>query len=222
MPTTAQPTPRQFADAFARLAEEGAQEIIAISVSGKMSGTLNSIRVAAEHAPVRVHAWDSYNASMGAGWQVIAAAEMARTGEDAAAILQKLGEIRGRMLTVATPATLRYLMASGRAPRLQGSIGEILDVKPLLAIVDGILEPIGRARGRRRALAEALAHIAAATGDSPVRVAVTHANAAAEGAQLMDSAKERLNAVETVITDLGPVLATLAGPGIIALCVYTI
>lgn len=222
LPTTAQPSPKQFAAAYEQAAAAGLEEAIVVVVSGKMSGTLNSAVVAAENAPIKVHMWDSMNAAMGAGWQAIAAAEMAHAGRDSAAILAELAAIRARMSTYTTPATLRNLMASGRAPRLKGSIGELLDIKPVLAMVDGTLDPVGQARGRRKALAAIVDRTVEAVGDRPARVAVAHANALAEAERLAETVRGRLNVAELVITELGPVLATLAGPGIMAVCAYTV
>ena len=227
LPTTAQPSPKQFAAAYEQAAAAGMQEAIVVVVSGKMSGTLNSAVVAADdgaihRAPLKVHVWDSLNAAMGAGWQAIAAAEMARAGRDSAAILSELTAIRARMSTSTTPATLRNLVASGRAPRLKGSIGELLDIKPILAMVDGMLEPVCQARGRRKAVAEVVNRTAEALGDRPARVAVAHANVLEEAERLAETVRGRMNVTELVITELGPVLATLAGPGIIALCAYTV
>jgi DegV family protein with EDD domain len=210
LPTTAQPLPKHFAAAYEQAAAEGADEAVVVVVSGRMSGTLNAAAVAAETAPIKVHLWDSMSASM------------ARDGLDALTILAQLERIRARMQAVTTPATLRNLIAGGRAPKLKGNIGELLDIKPILAMVDGLLEPVGQARGRRKAVAEVLARVAEAVGDQPVRVAVTHANVAGEAAQFAQTVQTCLNVAELVVTDLGPVLATLAGPGIIALCAYTL
>jgi DegV family protein with EDD domain len=222
LPTTAQPSPQQFAAAYQRLAAEGAEEIIAVSVSSKMSGTLTSATIAADSAPVKIHLWDTLSASMGAGWQAIAAAEMARDGLDAGAILARLEQIRAHMRTATTPATLRNLIAGGRAPKLKGNIGELLDIKPILAMVDGLLEPVGQARGRRRAIAEIINRVVEGVGDKPARVAVAHANVPEEAAQLARTVRERLQVAELLITDMGPALATLGGPGLIALCAYTL
>lgn len=222
LPTTAQPSPQQFAIAYEGLAAAGAEDVIAVVVSGKMSGTLNSATVAAENAPLKVHLWDSQNAALGAGWQAIAAAEMAQDGLDATAILAELAGIRARMQTLFTPATLRNLIASGRAPRLKGNIGEVLDIKPILAMLEGMLEPAGQARGRRRATGELLNRISETVGDKPVRVGVGHADIPAEAAQFAEVVRGRLNVAELITTDVGPVLATLGGPGLLALCVYTL
>jgi DegV family protein with EDD domain len=222
LPTTAQPTPQQFAQEYARLAAEGADEIIAVTVSSKLSGTFSSAVLAAENAAVKVHLWDSLSASIGGGLQAIAAAEMVRDGLASAELLQRLAGIRKRMQTATTPATLRYLVASGRAPKLQSSIGELLDIKPILAVIDGLLEPVSKARGRRRALQAMLDLVAGTVGDLPARVAVAHANVADEAREFLEAVKTRIRTVEPLLTELGPVLATLAGPGLIALAAYTL
>ena len=126
------------------------------------------------------------------------------------------------MQAVTTPATLRHLIASGRAPRIKGNIGELLDIKPILAMVDGLLDPVGQARGRHKAVAAMLNRVAEAVGDKPARVALMHANVPDEAAQSAQAVQTRLNVAELVVADLGPVLATLAGPGLMALCAYTL
>jgi len=222
LPTTSQPTPRQFLDAYQHLANEGAAEIVAVCVSGKMSGTLNSAIIAAHEAPVRVHTWDTESASLGAGWQAIAAAEMAQEGVSSATLLEQLATIRQRMQTAATPATLRNLVASGRVPRLRGNLGDLLNVKPILSMINGMLEPVSQARGRRQALAKMIERVVAAVGERPVRVGIAHANIAQEAAEFLETVRGRLNAAEEVITDIGPALAALAGPGILVLAAYAV
>ena len=136
---------------------------------------------------------------------------MARDGLDAAVILARLELIRARVQAVTTPAGDQVAQR-----------GEVLDIKPILAMVDGLLDPVGQARGRRKAVAAVLNRVAEAVGDKPARVAVTHANVPDEAAQFAQTVQTRLNVAELVVTDLGPVLATLAGPGIMALCAYTL
>ena len=126
------------------------------------------------------------------------------------------------MQAVTTPATLRNLIAGGRAPKLKGNIGELLDIKPILAMVDGLLEPVGQARGRRKAVAEVLARVAEAVGTSR-RVSLSRMpTSPMKPRSSLKPCKRCLNVAELVVADLGPVLATLAGPGIIALCAYTL
>lgn len=220
IPTTSQPTPRQFVDAYARLAAEGADEIVAVCVSGALSGTLNSAVLAAEHAPVPVHIWDTQHVSMAAGWQAIVAAEMAQAGADAATILARLAAIRPRIQMAFTPANLKYIVASGRAPRLRGAVGDLLNIKPILSTIGGRLEPVGQVRGQRRALEAMLDRIAAAVGPGPARVAVGHCNVPDQGAAYLAAVQTQLNVVEGFVFDLGPALAALGGPGLVGLAVY--
>lgn len=221
LPTTSQPTPQQFLSAFQRAADEGATEVICITVSSKISGTYQSAVIAAEHAPLPVHTWDSWHASMGGGWQSIAAAEMVAAGLGAAEILLRLEKIRARTQLAFTPVNLKYLIASGRAPRLQGAIGDLLNIKPILAAEDGMLEPVARVRTQRKALEATLELVATAIGPRPARIAVGHCNVPEEVAVFAEQVKQRLNARELIVFDLG-MLAALGGPGLLGLTGYAL
>jgi DegV family protein with EDD domain len=221
LPTTSQPTPQQFALAYERMTAEGADEIVAVCVSSVLSGTFNSAVVAAEVASVPVHVWDSRHISMAAGWQAIAAAELARDGHDRQTILEALAGIRDRIQMAFTPANLRYIVASGRVPRLRGAVGDVLNIKPILTTIDGRLEPIAQVRSQRRAIEQILEGLVAVLGDRPARVALGHCRVPAEADRLWETVQSRLNVVEVVQFDLGVVLASLAGPGLIGLGGYT-
>jgi DegV family protein with EDD domain len=222
LPTTSQPTPQQFALAYERAAAAGADEIVAVCVSGALSGTLNSAVVAAQIAPVPVHVWDTRHISMASGFQAITAAELARDGHDSQAILDALAGIRDRIYMAFTPANLRYIVASGRVPRLRGAVGDVLNIKPILTTVEGRLEPIAQVRSQRRAIEQILDGLAAVLGDRPARVALGHCRAKAEADRVWEAMRTRLNVVEVVQFDLGVVLASLAGPGLIGMGGYTI
>jgi DegV family protein with EDD domain len=221
LPTTSQPTPSQFALAYERAAAEGADEIIAVCVSSVLSGTFNSAVVAAQGAPVPVRVWDSRHISMAAGFQAITAAEMAREGHDSQAILEALAGIRDRTYMAFTPANLRYIVASGRVPRLRGAVGDVLNIKPILTTLDGRLEPIAQVRGQRRAIDQILEGLVVVLGDRPARIALGHCRAPAEADRVWAVLCSRLNVVEVVQFDLGVVLASLAGPGLIGFGGYT-
>lgn len=221
-PTTSQPTPGQFAAAYARLAAEGADEIVAVCVSSRLSGTFNSAVLAAEHAPVPVRVWDTQHISMAAGWQAIAAGEMARDGADSRLILARLHGIRNRTHMAFVPANLRYVVASGRVPRLRGAVGDLLSIKPILTTADGVVETWIQVRGQQRALNEMLGRVAAAVGAGPARIAVGHCNVPEEATRYLAAIRTRLQVVEAVVFDLGVVLASLGGPGLIGLGGYAL
>lgn len=222
LPTTSQPTPGQFSVAYERAAAEGADQIVAVCVSSLLSGTYNSAVIAAETAPAPTRVWDCQHASMGAGWQAVVAAELVRAGADVPAILAGLAQVRGRMQLVCTPANLRYLIASGRAPKLRGTLGDMLNIKPILTGIEGRLEPTGQVRGQHRAFETMLSQVAAAVGKQPARVAVGHCNAPDQALAFLQMVRDRLNVAEEILFDLGPALAALGGPGLVGMAVYAL
>lgn len=221
-PTTAQPTPRQFTAAYDQAASEGADAIIAVIVSGELSGTLNSAEQAAAHAPIPVHVWDTRQVSMAAGWHVIEAAEMVQRGKEAPAVLARLAALQDRTKMAFSPATLKYIVASGRAPRLRGTIGDLLNIKPIMMTVDGRLELVTQVRSQRRALETILERTLAPFGSQPLRVAVGHCNAPEQGAAFHQAALAYANVVESMTIDLGVVLAALGGPGLLGMAAYSL
>lgn len=218
LPTTTQPSPGQFIDALRQVKAEGATEVVITAVSAKLSGTYNSaVQGAEREAEIPVFVWDTASASMGGGWQTIRAAEMARAGRSAEEIMAALPAIRDSITTVFTVDTLKYLVAGGRLSPVQGMMGTLLNVKPMLMIDDGLLKPIGRERGRKSAKAALIEMARSKVADRPVRVVIAHANALAEAQALEPDVRAALHVSELLIVELGAVLAALAGPGLLAL-----
>jgi DegV family protein with EDD domain len=218
LPTTTQPSPGQFIAALQQVKAEGATSAIITAVSAKLSGTYNSAVQAAERETgIPVTLWDTASVSIGGGWQTIRAAEMAQAGASHDEIVAALPAIRNSLVTVFTVDTLKYLVASGRLSPVQGMMGMLLNVKPMLMVDDGLLKPFGRERGRKSAKAALLATSHARVGDHPVRVAIAHTNVLAEAQAFEPDVRAALNVRELIIVELGPVLAALAGPGVMAL-----
>ena len=218
LPTTTQPSPGQFIEALQQVKAEGATSAIITAVSAKLSGTYNSAVQAAEHeTDIPVTLWDTAGVSIGGGWQTIRAAEMAQAGASHGEIMAALPAIRDQITTVFTVDTLKYLVASGRLSSVQGMMGTLLNVKPMLMVDDGLLKPIGRERGRKSAKAALIETSRAKVGNRPVRVAIAHTNVLAEAQAFEADVRAALNVHELIIVELGPVLAALAGPGVLAL-----
>jgi DegV family protein with EDD domain len=176
--------------------------------------------MAAEDAPVKVHIWDTAHVTIAAGWQAIAAAEMVQAGLSRDEILARLAPIRASMFLAFTPANLRHLMASGRVPKLRGTVGDLLSIRPIISAANGGLEPTGQVRGQRRSLEMMLERATEAAGNSPVRLAVGHCNAEEQAIAYLETVRARLRVTESILFDAAPVLAALAGPGAIGLVLY--
>jgi DegV family protein with EDD domain len=212
LPETAAASVGQFQEAFARLVSAGADGIVAVIVSSKVSATFQSATLAAEQfttgIPVRVV--DSGLVSTALGLAAIEAAEVAAAGasiEEVEAAARSACK-RGRIF--ATPATLEYLRRGGRIGGAAALIGGLLDIKPLIAFEDGRVAAAGRVRSRKRALATVLDHVQE-QADSISRLAVIHS----DPVELPEFLK-RLAAIhdgEVLVARIGPAVGTHIGPG---------
>ncbi len=224
IPTTSQPSVGQFKEAYQALIDRGATEIISMHVTAKLSGTCRSAEMAArEVSDAKIHVFDSACGSAGLGFMALEAARMAEAGETASAILRRLEKIRSRMNIFLTLQDLRYARMSGRVGRLQSALASVLNVKPVIALQEGIIDVTERTRSRRKALDRLLELTQEAVGtQDPVNVAVVHAEVKEEGRGLFERAKERFNCQETFIEDLAISLAVHFGPGTIGLVSYRV
>lgn len=147
LPTTGQVTPYEFSEAY-REVTEASDEAVVITVSGDLSGTYGSSLAAAEGLDA-IHVVDSRNVTLGEQILVRYALRLVDEGLDAALIARLLEERRGDVRVVALLDTLEYLRRGGRVPAAVGVIGEMLSIKPVVAVRDGLVEVVGRARGSK-------------------------------------------------------------------------
>lgn len=219
LPTTSQPPPPFFADAYQQAFAEGADHILVVTVSAKFSGTFASAQLAAQAFGVeRFTFWDSDSASIGSGWQALAAARMLADGMALAPMLERLENIRRHTIIYATLETLKYAARSGRVSNLQAGLGDLLQVKPVMELRYGQFTPVARVRTRKRAVRDLLERFHASIGDRPVHVAIAHSHALDEAAELTQLAGAVLKVAELHVVDIGPAIAVLTGPGALALC----
>lgn len=152
MPSTSQPSPQDFADAYAEAAKAGAEEILCITISSTLSGTYQSATIAAQDADVPVTVVDTEAASVGVGMMVKRAAKMRDEVGSVDEIVAALEQMKQEMMLRFTVGSLEYLQKNGRIGGAQALLGGLLKIKPILSLVEGRVEAIGRARGSKRAL----------------------------------------------------------------------
>jgi DegV family protein with EDD domain len=216
--STSQPTPGDFEECFRAL---GAYErIFCVTVSAKVSGTHESAVRAAEAVDAeKVVVLDSASAS--AGEVVLAEAVQRRLerGTDDDEVQEVVERFRRESGLLFTVDTLDYLVRGGRIGKAAGLAGNLLNVKPILTIRDGEVEPLKRVRGRAKAFAEFEAHLASETEDDPAwHVAVAHADSEADAGRILETiARLRPRATVDVVTALGPVVGAHAGAGTLGL-----
>jgi DegV family protein with EDD domain len=218
MPSSSQVSIVKFKEIFSRLLDQG-HEILAILISSKLSGTIDSAvhaKAMLPDAPIEIV--DSFSTGMAMGFHVLAAARAAEAGASLAeckALAEKAREHTGILLTV---DTLEFLHRGGRIGGASRFLGTALNIKPILELVDGRLEPLERVRTRGKAVARLVELLEERVGGrQPVRLAVIHANATVDAQALLTLANVKMKAIEALVTDVSPVIGTHVGPGTIAI-----
>jgi DegV family protein with EDD domain len=214
LPTTSQPTPQDFLSTYNALA--GHERIYSLHISSKLSGTFQSASLAAsEVGGDRVRLIDTESASVGIGMLAIAIQELLARGttdEEIEALAALHRERAGILFTV---DTLEFLAKGGRIGRARALMGNLLNVKPILAIEAGEVVPVTRVRGRTKAFEEFRRRFEAATTDGPgLGIGIAHAEAQ-EAVQELQAIvlASRPQAEVKLVTSLGAVVGTHAGPG---------
>lgn len=222
IPTTSQPSVGEFAQLYRELATNGADEIITMHVTGRLSGTVRTAEMAAREVAdeITVHVFDSGGGSAGLGYMAMEASEAAQAGQSTEEILTLLKRIRDNLTITLTPLNLEFLQKSGRVSRLQGVIGTLLNIKPIIELKEGALEATERVRSRRKALDRVVKLTAAAHNDRPLNLAVVHATASDDAHVLLDKAATTLNGNQVFTTDLALSVAVHLGPGTVGLVAY--
>ena len=217
-PTTSQPSPALFAEAYARLLDTR-DEIVSIHISEKLSGTYASAVQGAEMTdPKRVRVVDSQLVSMSLGLLTLAASELATGGADAAAVAARVEAMRDQVHTYFSVATLEFLRRGGRIGRASALLGSVLQVKPVLCIRDGLVTPLERVRTFDRALNRIVELTSEVEHGKGLCVIVGHADAEADAERV---ARELEPVADTLmIQPLGPVVGAHAGPGVVGVGCY--
>ena len=216
LPQTAAPSPGAFQAAFQQAVDEGAESVLCLTISSKVSGTYASAVTAADtftSVPVRVV--DTYSLTMGQGLLVIAAAEDAAAGMGLDDLVATTADRSGRTRIYGVIGGLEHLQRGGRIGGARALVGSLLNIKPVIQLKDGEVAEESKQRTRARALAYMTEKVKA---DAPVeRIAV------ADGA--CDDFTDVLASMEGIATDhpllpveLGPVVGTHAGPNTVGVC----
>ena len=211
-PSTAVPSTERFIAAYNALADEGASEVLSIHISPTLSGVLNVASVAArETISTHITVFDSRQLSLGTGFLVDTAAQMAAAGNTIAEILPALNDQVKRTRVFAALDTLEFLKRSGRMNKYLAGLATLLQIKPILTMHDG--KPGSeRVRTRDRALKRVVGMLAAA-GPSE-RVAMVHTHASREIlAELRSMAAHLLPQGSILTADITPVIGAHIGPG---------
>jgi DegV family protein with EDD domain len=220
-PTTSQPTPAEFEAAFREAAADGGS-VVCTTLSAELSGTHGAAMQAREALPdLDIQVVDTRTVGVGHNAIVRAAVEAAAEGRSATEIVELIRAIIARQRSIFTVDTLEYLRRGGRIGGARALLGSVLNIKPVLQVVDGRIEPHDRVRTYQRALDRIASEVIAASGETGrrARVVLGHADRLADCRGLADRVRDHCDG-EPEIIDIGPIVGCHAGPGTIGLSFY--
>ncbi len=223
-PSSSHPTPGDFYALYERLHDEGAEEIVVVTVSSAMSGTYNAARQAGEMIGIPVHVVDSKGPTMSLGWQVLAAARAREAGGGAEAMVAAAEDARSRMAQLVYMESIEYLHKGGRIGHAVNLLGTLLKIRPVVYIdhETGMVEVETAARTRRGGIKALYKGFFKRLDTSePLHIAVLHGGVLEDAQALAERIREEFNPKELLINITGPVLGINTGPEALALAGYT-
>jgi DegV family protein with EDD domain len=212
MPATAAPSPGAFQQAFLEAHEAGSSGVVCVMLSSGLSATYQSACTAADSVADRiaVRVVDTLSVTMGQGLLVLAAADLATTGAGLDDIANALEDMKGRTHMYGVVDSLDYLRRGGRIGGAAQLVGSLLSIKPVIHVVEGVVEVESKQRTRSRALAY-LANKAIEAG--PLEWLGATNGVAPDFDEVLEMLRNARPEHELVTGDLGPVVGSHAGPG---------
>ncbi len=220
LPRSSQPSPAAFQQAYHRLIDEGADGILSIHLSSKLSGTYQSACTACSNvqesgSTVPIEVIDTHSISVGMSRSILRAAQAAREGQSLAELTALVNDEQRRTRILAVLDTLEYVKRGGRIGGARAMLGNMLSVKPIISLRDGAVVPIEQPRTRSRAYAR-VAQLIVEMGQIEN---VTIAEASEEVGQQLAEAVKTIYHGELLRWKLGAVLGTHTGPGTAAVAI---
>ncbi len=219
-PRTSPPEPGAYLKAW-QVAARDVEALVLVTTAGTIATFQRSANLARSELPTylpgkRVEILDSGTAGMGQGFVVLAAARAAERGLDLESVYAAAATVARRVDLVVTLDTLRYLARASRIPTVAALAGSVLNVKPIIRLVQGQVEQLGRVHSRRRSLEEVVAAVCRLVpSGAPLHLAVQHARAPSEASWLLDQLRHRRECVEAYIAEFTPVMGAYCGPGLV-------
>jgi len=225
-PTTSTAAPGEFIEVFRKLAAEGADGIICISITGKLSKTYGSavqgkdIFEASQGKTCKVAVIDSQAITMGIGLLVILAAKLVKEGKEFDSIVSAVQENISRIHTIGALDTLKYLVKGGRAPRVALVAGP-LKIKTFVKVVDGELHLMGAVRTQQKKTEKLIDFVRQFPKDNLAAVAVEYSTDQPEAQSLKDKIEKMFPKTPIYLARVGAALGVHGGPGTIIINVET-
>lgn len=218
LPTTSAPSPGDFADAYQRALDSGAEEILCFTVSGEVSATYKSALTGKDMIDGgMVTVVDTRSLSLGQGYMVMEAAKLAGQGKRSEEIVDQVQEIRERSHLYAALSTLRYMAMSGRIDHLTAGMANLLNIKPILSIQDGKLDLLEKVRTKGKSWQRVIELVREQVGKKGIeKLSILHADALEDAELFKEQLCNEIQCLEsTPCYEINPGLSVHAGSGLV-------
>lgn len=225
IPSTSLPSPSRIENILNTLEEEGYTHVIAVTISSGLSGTGNGIRLALEDHPKLIsYVYDTKILSMAEGALVLNAAELVKEGKTFEEIIEELPKLRKKTHGFFTINTLEYLKKGGRIGKVAGTIGEILNLKPIISVDDeGIYYTFAKVRGRKQSMNRLVKIAKEYLEKGKCKIWVLRGGTSDEEFNTLYDAISKLDNIESIApATIGPALGVHTGPGLLGVVVQEV
>lgn len=224
VPKTSLPMGVDIDEMFKTLIKEGYTHAIGVMISGGLSGTANSVSLmAAEYPEIETFVFDTLNLSMAEGILAKKAAIMAREGKSFAEIRDTLPTLKKNVDTYYYVATLEYLIKGGRIGKVAGTIGEMLNIKPIISVnEEGVYYTVEKARGSKQAYNKLISILQENLQKTKCKVWVMHGGAKKEAIAMVERIKDLPGILTLEYAQISPALGVHTGKGLLGICIERI
>ena len=224
VPKTSLPSAKDTNDILDSLESEGYTHVIAITISSGLSGTFNSVRLALEdHPKLTSHIFDTKILAMPEGIVALEVANLINKGLPFDEIVSSIPNIRKNIKGFFTINTLDYLKKGGRIGKISGTIGEILNLKPIVSVdKDGVYYTVCKARGRKQSISKLISILKEELEKGKCNVWVLQGGALEEAKALKETIKDFDNVASVDLSQISPALGVHGGPGLLGLAIQLI
>ena len=221
VPKTSLPTGTDIDALFLELKKEGYTHAIGVMISGGLSGTANSVKLMAEeHPEIETYIYDTKNLSISEGIMALKAAKMVKDGLSFEEIKEALPEEKKSVDTYYCLATLEYLIKGGRIGKVSGTIGQILNIKPIIYVnEEGVYVTLDKARGTKQAYMKLVSILKDNLEKTKCKVYVMHGGAKKEAQDMVERIKDLPGILSLEFRQISPALGVHTGRGLIGIAV---
>lgn len=218
LPKTSQPSPNDFQKEFEKQINEN-KDILSLHLSSKLSGTFDAASLASKNLDDKISVFDTLSGSVGLGLQVLKAKELISLGYNKEKIIESLKEYRDQMNIVVYLESLENAVKGGRVSRPKRFLVELLNLKPIVHVEDGLVKILKTVRGKKKGINFLLEEIERKNVDYKDKIiGITHCDCLDEALKLKEKIMEKFSPKDIILTTMGPVISSHAGKGGLLVC----